>query len=341
MIYIPIMMFNTVNRGQFMRGYMEESYVVSCTWDSLQGDGVLADGTHYGYTNFELIGTCAQGAYAYRDGEPAVWFLASQLCNMGNSEEFEQLVPPLFHLGRKLQPGFCGHGKYRSGIGLTTVQFAAQPGQRFSASRAGGACAIMPEMAQGAMGGYPTPGGAVVVAQGTNLPELIESGETPTTFQEVIEAAASGNLTAEKIGVWKTDAREHPLKHNDLWSQIAGTGGGWGDPLERDPEAVVRDANANQVPADFSKGIYGVVVKRDGEAYVLDEEATRRQRAALREERRARSVPVKDWWRQAREQVMSRSFLEPVQDMYRSSTSFEAYDRHYRDFWQLPEDFEI
>jgi acetone carboxylase, alpha subunit len=341
MIYIPTMIFNSVNRAQFMRGYMEESFVVSCPWDSVQGEGTLADGTHYGYTNFEFIGTSAHGAFAYRDGEPAVWFIASQLCNMGNSEEFEQLVPPLFHLGRKLQPGYCGHGKYRGGIGLTAVQWIVEPGQRFSASHAGGACSIMPESAQGCMGGYPTPGGAVVVAQGTNLPELIESGNTPTTFQETIDLAASGQLKAKKLGIWKMDAREHALAHDDLWSQMAGSGGGWGDPLERDPAAVVDDAETNQVPAGFSKGIYGVVLTRDDGGYVLDEAATQAERAALRAERRAKSVPVRDWWRQAREGVLAQSMIEPVRDMYRSSTSFENYDRYYRDFWQLPDDFEI
>lgn len=341
MLQVTTMCFNSLTRGQFMRGYMEESFAVSAPWDSIQGDGVLADGTPYGYTNFELLGACGHGAYNYRDGEPAVWFIASQLCNMGNSEEFEYLVPPLFHLGRKLQPGYCGHGKFRAGIGLTTVHWVVEPGQRFSASRAGSSCSFMTEVAQGMMGGYPSPGAAVTIAQGTNLSELIKTGDTPTTFQEVNEFAASGKLKVDKLSVWKSDAPDHSLAQDDLWSQIAGTGGGWGDPLERDPEAVLDDADRNQVPSEFSEGIYGVVLERNGSGYVIDQPATKARRETMYAERRAKGIPVKEWWRQSRERVLSKNFLQPIQEMYQSSTSFENYNRQYRDFWQLPDDFEI
>jgi acetone carboxylase, alpha subunit len=341
MLQVTTMCFNTLTKGQFMRGYVEESFAVSAPWDSIQGDGVLEDGTPYGYTNFELLGACGHGAYAYRDGEPAVWFIASQLCNMGNSEEFEYLVPPLFHLGRKLQPGYCGHGKYRGGIGLTTVHWVVEPGQRFSASRAGSSCAFMPEVAQGMMGGYPSPGAAVTIAQGTNLPELLEQGESPTTFQELNDFAASGKLKVDKLSVWKSDATDHNLQQDDLWAQIAGTGGGWGDPLERDPQAVADDANIDQVPPDFSAGIYGVQVRKDDDTYRVDEAATQSARDALKAERRDNSIPVKEWWRQNRNRVLKRDFPLPILEMYQSSTSFENYDRHYRDFWQLPEDFEL
>jgi len=341
MLQVTTMCFNSLTRGQFMRGYMEECFNVSAPWDSVQGDGVLADGTPYGYTNFEMLGACGHGAYAYRDGEPAVWFIASQLCNMGNSEEFEYLVPPFFHLGRKLQPGYCGHGKYRGGIGLTTVHWVVKPGQRLSASRAGSSCSFMTEVAQGMMGGYPSPGAAVTVAQGTNLSELIETGETPTTFQEVNDFVARGKLRANRLSVWKSDAPEHNLEQDDLWAQIAGTGGGWGDPLEREPEAVLDDANRNQVPPEFAQEVYGVVLNRKDENYVIDEPATKARRELMRIERQERSVPVKEWWQQSRDRVLNRGFPQPISEMYQSSTSFENYDRHYRRFWQLPDDFEI
>jgi len=341
MLQVTTMAYNALTRGQFMRGYMEESYAVSAPWDSVQGDGVLADGTPYGYTNFELLGACAHGAFSYRDGEPAVWFIASQLCNMGNSEEFEYLIPPLFHLGRKLQPGYCGHGKYRGGIGLTTVHWIVGAGQRFGASRAGSACSFMTEVGQGMMGGYPSPGAAVAVAQGTNLPALIEQGVTPTTFQELVDLVADGRLTADRLEIWKSDAPDHTLKDNDLWSQIAGTGGGWGDPLERDPDSVALDANMNRVPAGFSERIYGVVLTFADGRYTVDESATRAKRAALLAERRETSCPTRTWWQRTRERVLAKAFLEPVQEMYRSSTSFGNYNRHYRGFWHLPEDFDL
>jgi len=33
--------------------------------------------------------------------------------------------------------------------------------------------------------------------------------------------------------------------------------------------------------------------------------------------------------------------MVPVVEMLRSATSFDAYKKHYFNFWHLPEDFEI
>ena len=54
-------------------------------------------------------------------------------------------------------------------------------------------------------------------------------------------------------------------------------GGGWGDPLDRDPELVALDVLQGKVSPEAAERDYGVVVG--------DGEATRRLRAELREER--------------------------------------------------------
>ncbi len=341
MILVTLMAYTTLTRTQFMRGYIEESFVVSGPWDSVQGEGVLADGTPYGYTNFEMLGACAHGAFAYRDGEPAVWFVASQLCNMGNSEEFEYLIPPLYHLGRKLEPGFCGHGKYRAGIGLTTVHWVVEPGQRFSASRAGSACSFFPELSAGMMGAYPCPGAVVAVSQGTNVQELFKQGISPTTLQESIDLKEQGTMTVDSQVVWKSDAPEHVLQQDDIWAQAGGTGGGWGDPLERDIHAVVKDANDNQVPADFSVEMYGVIMNQKGEEYSLNSDATTQKRKSLYADRKSQSISVKEWYKDHRQRVLAKDFPGPVAEMYRSATSFDSYNRHYRGFWHLDDKFVI
>ena len=339
MIQISVMSFQALNRAMFLRGYLEEAFAVSAPWDSVQGDGVLADGTPYGYTNFELLGACAHGAYAYRDGEPAVWFIASQLCNMGNSEEFEYLIPPLFHLGRKLEPGACGHGKYRGGIGLSTVHWVKQPGQRLSASRAGSACAFFTENAAGMFGGYPCPGAVTAVAQGTNLPDLIAAGDTPRTLNEVVRYREDGRLEADRLEIWKSDAPEHELGENDLWAQIGGMGGGWGDPLERDPALVLADIVSGQVPEAFATRLYGVVLVAEAGDRIVDAAATAARRRQLRLQRRRQSIPAHGWWAMHRLRVLAKEVPAPIAEMWRGATSFPDYARHYREFWQLPADF--
>jgi N-methylhydantoinase B len=60
-------------------------------------------------------------------------------------------------------------------------------------------------------------------------------------------------------------------------------GGGYGDPIERDPAAVARDVANGAVSAERAERVYGVVPG--------DEEATRARREAIRAERRERMRP--------------------------------------------------
>jgi N-methylhydantoinase B len=57
--------------------------------------------------------------------------------------------------------------------------------------------------------------------------------------------------------------------------------GGWGDPLERDPQLVLRDVLRDLVTHEVALRDYGVVV--DGVA--VDEAGTTAERARLREQR--------------------------------------------------------
>ena len=60
-------------------------------------------------------------------------------------------------------------------------------------------------------------------------------------------------------------------------------GGGWGDPLERDPEAVARDVSNDKVSLAAARDQYGVVLD---ESLAVDREAT----AALRAQRATEST---------------------------------------------------
>ncbi len=62
-------------------------------------------------------------------------------------------------------------------------------------------------------------------------------------------------------------------------------GGGWGDPLEREPERVVYDVECDLVSDASAKSEYGVVVNRDGKTWRVDTEATARLRQEMRASR--------------------------------------------------------
>jgi N-methylhydantoinase B len=90
------------------------------------------------------------------------------------------------------------------------------------------------------------------------------------------------------------------VKHTAEWVPISagervmydyGGGGGWGDPLDREPQAVLDDVLDEYVSIEGAEREYGVVLTGSLEELTLavDEEAT----AVLRAERRASSRPAK------------------------------------------------
>ena len=67
-----------------------------------------------------------------------------------------------------------------------------------------------------------------------------------------------------------------------LHIQLAG-GGGWGDPLQRDPEAVLEDVRQEKHSVDYARTGYGVII--DAEKLEVDLPATEELRVQMRSER--------------------------------------------------------
>lgn len=333
--------FGAVSRAMFSRGYLEEAFTVDGNWGAFQGQGTTEDGTSYGFTNFEWLGGTGRGAWCYKDGEPLMWAAWSQMATIGDAEEFESTVPPLFYLGRKLLPGYFGYGKYRGGPGNSAVHWCVQPGKHVGLTRPNGGLSCTPSVGLGMSGAYPGPASFMISARGTNLPELIAEGETPRDARELLEMIDAGRLKVDNLEIWKTDCPELALKDNDLFVDAAGSSGGWGDPLDRDPALVIGDLNDGMCPHyDFVSAMHGVVARQDTEGqWQLDAPATVAKRAELRRLRLSESVDVRDWWQAERAQVEAAVFVPEVLEMYQQSLSFAKFHDEFIGFWQLPEDF--
>jgi N-methylhydantoinase B len=70
------------------------------------------------------------------------------------------------------------------------------------------------------------------------------------------------------------------LNPGDLIRHVQAGGGGWGDPLERDPSAVLRDVFSDKVSLQKAEELYGVVI--DPGSLEVDGAATERRRAEAR-----------------------------------------------------------
>lgn len=140
-----------------------------------------------------------------------------------------------------------GAGKFRGGAGVVKSQRYLTPGyMTHEADR-------HDDAPWGIFGGRPGAGGMVEIRN-------IHSGEVayhPAKFSGL------------------------PTREGDVVSYYSPVGGGYGDPLERDPEKVLDDVLDGFITPDHALDDYGVVLREvdDGYGFALDAEATRRKRA--------------------------------------------------------------
>src|SRR5690606_11866394 len=81
------------------------------------------------------------------------------------------------------------------------------------------------------------------------------------------------------------------LKKGDIFCHVGAGGGGYGDPLTRDPQACLADYIEELFTADYIDEVYGVVITQGGQPSV-DEAATQALRAGRRTEQTAPANPA-------------------------------------------------
>lgn len=80
------------------------------------------------------------------------------------------------------------------------------------------------------------------------------------------------------------------LRCDDLFRHVMPGGGGWGDPLERDPNRVLEDVLDQKQTVEFARREYGVVI--DPDWLVLDAAATAQLRAVMHTARSKSDTPL-------------------------------------------------
>ena len=83
------------------------------------------------------------------------------------------------------------------------------------------------------------------------------------------------------------------IKRGDVFRHELAGGGGWGDPLEREPAAVLSDVRNEFLSLARARADYGVIV--DAEAWRVDEAASAKLRAAMRAARPAGEPAPVTW----------------------------------------------
>lgn len=256
--------------------------------------------------------------------------------DMGEVELQEFIEPTNLTIGRKLVPNYCGHGKFRGGLGEGLCQLIVEPGQRLimavfvssgEASRG----------AYGPCGGYPGLTEVDCFLHDTNMKELLEKGESyPSDFVEVREWLKEGKLKAGKVQYYAGNSPNVEVKDGDLFVTAAAAQAGWGDPLERELGLVEKDLYYGWITPDVAANVYGVVSDGNGKVKVTESEELRQ---GMRLRRKEMSVDAKEWWKQEREKVLQQDFSDDIYNLYADIVRYDKFGNQFMGMWQLPEDY--
>jgi N-methylhydantoinase B len=226
------------------------------------------------------------GARPYADGTDAV-DLVPHSKNLP-AEFIEQRFPVVVERV-DLNPDSGGPGKFRGGLGyLKEVRVLVDANYLTNVDRTAFACFGV------AGGGAGMPGGSYI---------------NPGTPQEQ-------HIQYSREAV--------PVKAGDILRVTTPGGGGWGDPLERDVEAVRLDVLRGLVSRESAQREYGVVVeeRRLGRRldYEVDTAATERMRTGIRETRASLKLISRGEYAERLKAEGKISFDEHIREDWRNGT---------------------
>lgn len=227
-------------------------------------------GEAYGYLLVDPIGG-AIGAFATGDGISTGGQSRTPICKLPNIEHTEQSFPLLF-LYRKEVTDSGGAGLHRGGLSAESCFIPHRTPQITHDTLSSGNA--MPT-STGMMGGYPATVNVYKYKADSDIADRFGRAEMPGDMAEIHGESRTLALRQQNF----------LQKPDDVYAVIWSAGGGFGDPIERDPERVRDDVfEQAAVSKQAAKVIYGVIFKADES---VDETRTARLRASIRQKRMA------------------------------------------------------
>src|SRR6202000_151551 len=190
--------------------------------------------------------------------------------------EMTEFLYPVLTLWRREEPDSGGPGRHRGGVGArvaTTPHGTSLPMGLILAS-AGKAIA----QNAGLSGGHPGNTGLDVIARQSRVADLLAAGRMPAELSEVSDTLEPGQNYSSTY-----------LAPGEVFHMTWQGGGGYGDPLPRDPEAVARDVREQKVTAGGARTVYGVVIEDGPDGAAVNPQATTAERDQHLARRRERS----------------------------------------------------
>ncbi len=184
--------------------------------------------------------------------------------------EINEFSFPMLYLWRREETDSGGPGRFRGGAGGSScfIPWDSPTGDVHMVISATGKA--LPQ-ATGISGGYPAATQYDVLLRNTDALSMLKAGRIPAALDEV---GGTTNVLQSHL--------EDKLGAADVYYTHWQGGGGYGDPLLRDPVLVERDVQKRKVSLNAAAKVYGVVLDPDG---LVDTDATEIRRRAIRRER--------------------------------------------------------
>ncbi|MGH9602675.1 MAG: hydantoinase B/oxoprolinase family protein, partial [Terriglobales bacterium] len=230
------------------------------------------------------LNTQGQGGRASADGMDAYGFAWCAFGRAPDSEQVESELPLTVTLSQHWKDS-AGPGAHRGGSGATQHWMIHKVPELVSMCMGNGSKVPLGQPLFGGYASSPIPG---ISLRKSDLLQKMNEGD-PQLAMDHREILEKGTIHGE----WNYELIARTPKvfeEGDLLFGFSGGGPGYGDPLEREPEAVLEDLRKCIISDWTAENIYRVVY--DPERRKLDAEATRQKRD---QERRARLARGKSY----------------------------------------------
>ena len=239
-------------------------------WPATLFRGIDQWGEQYGYLLIDPIGG-AIGAFSSADGINTGGQSRTPICQLPNVEHTEQNFPILF-LYRKELTDSGGAGKFRGGLSAESC-FIPNNTALITQDTLSSGNAI--PTSSGLMGGYPSTTNAYKFMTDSDVKKHLIESNMPDDFSQLSGKKVELQLRQENF----------EQKPDDVYAVRWSGGGGFGDPLMRDPKKVLEDVDNFAVSQSAACDIYGVVLDETGQLNTVETESLRQSRRDKRIDR--------------------------------------------------------
>ena len=214
-----------------------------------------------------LVG--GMGGLPNMDGDDAcgnMWTPKTKIANVESNE----LLFPVLYLTRQEAIDTGGPGKFRGGV-ANRHAILSWGAETFTLH--GIDWGLEPRMGNGLAGGYPANNTTQWIVKNSNILDRLKNGDFPRDIEEI-------------GGEWESLPAHYvrPFDEGEVFIAYESGGGGFGDPIERDSELVLKDVTLGYVSLESAEEVYGVVI--DPEEPKVDDEKTKELRRKIIAERR-------------------------------------------------------